>query len=363
MADFTSSLYLGMRHSSRNLPGWGSLTTGRPAALGRPALADGVAWGLARLIGLPAAVLERSTTHALDDCVEAFVRRGTLVLVDSGIYAIGRRAATLAAGQGATVRWFAHHDPAALDLELSRAKILTRRCHPTCIVLADGFCVSCGRSLPFHRYLAATRAARALLVVDDTQALGVLGEQPSRLQTYGTGGGGSLRFAAVRPGGVLVVASLAKAFGAPVAVVAGDEGPLRRVSAAGSALHSSPPTVVDLLAAQNALWRNEIEGDQLRERLLNLIWKLRAAVGWGSGIGLRSGDFPVQVTSALPHARAVEVQAILARSGIRTLLVRPCRGDGTALLLVVTARHAAGEVQQAGRLLGEALQEGERRAS
>jgi 8-amino-7-oxononanoate synthase len=37
VADFTSSLYLGMRHSSADLPTWSALTSGRPAALGPPA--------------------------------------------------------------------------------------------------------------------------------------------------------------------------------------------------------------------------------------------------------------------------------------------------------------------------------------
>ena len=39
MLDFTSSLYLGMRHASRDLRPWDSLTRGMPAALVPPALA------------------------------------------------------------------------------------------------------------------------------------------------------------------------------------------------------------------------------------------------------------------------------------------------------------------------------------
>ncbi len=30
--DFTSALYLGLRHASATLPGWEALTLGRPAA-------------------------------------------------------------------------------------------------------------------------------------------------------------------------------------------------------------------------------------------------------------------------------------------------------------------------------------------
>ena len=32
-ADFTSALYLGMRHAAQSLPAWAELTLGKPAAL------------------------------------------------------------------------------------------------------------------------------------------------------------------------------------------------------------------------------------------------------------------------------------------------------------------------------------------
>jgi 8-amino-7-oxononanoate synthase len=34
LLDFTSALYLGLRHESRSLAAWRQLTTGGPAALG-----------------------------------------------------------------------------------------------------------------------------------------------------------------------------------------------------------------------------------------------------------------------------------------------------------------------------------------
>ena len=76
MADFTSSLYLGMRHASAELPGWSALTTGRPSALGRPAAETAVAARLAALLGAERAVLARSTLHALSDCVEVLAGAG-----------------------------------------------------------------------------------------------------------------------------------------------------------------------------------------------------------------------------------------------------------------------------------------------
>jgi hypothetical protein len=61
------------------------------------------------------------------------------------------------------------------------------------------------------------------LVIDDTQALGILGHSPGPHAPYGKGGGGSLQWAGIGGPDVLVVSSLAKGFGAPVAVLAGSE--------------------------------------------------------------------------------------------------------------------------------------------
>ena len=61
MLDFTSALYLSMGHASHRLPPWERLTTGRPAALAEPALADSVAAQLAALMGCETAVLAPST--------------------------------------------------------------------------------------------------------------------------------------------------------------------------------------------------------------------------------------------------------------------------------------------------------------
>ena len=41
--------------------------------------------------------------------------------------------------------------------------------------MTDGFCPGCGRAAPLREYLESARAQRGLLVLDDTQAIGVLG--------------------------------------------------------------------------------------------------------------------------------------------------------------------------------------------
>ncbi|MCI5145312.1 MAG: pyridoxal phosphate-dependent aminotransferase family protein, partial [Candidatus Electrothrix sp. AR3] len=49
--DFTSALYLGLRHPSRSLRSWSALTAGAPATLVSPGGTDQAAQVLADLIG------------------------------------------------------------------------------------------------------------------------------------------------------------------------------------------------------------------------------------------------------------------------------------------------------------------------
>jgi 8-amino-7-oxononanoate synthase len=43
------------------------------------------------------------------------------------------------------------------------------------VVVADGLCAACGCAAPVAAYLDCVRRAGGLLVLDDTQALGLLG--------------------------------------------------------------------------------------------------------------------------------------------------------------------------------------------
>lgn len=340
MLDFTSSLYLGMAHPSASLPGWGALTSGRPAVLGRPPVEAVVAGRLAALTGFPAAVLRRSSLHALSDCLEVLAGPHGTIHVDRATYSVAQWAVERAQGRGARVRAFDHHDPTSLAAALAESE------GPDQVVVTDGLCARCGREAPLRAYAAATAEHGGHLLVDDTQALGVVGPH----------GGGTIRRHRPRSGrsarGVVVVASLAKGFGVPVAVVAGSETVVGRVAReGGSGSHSSPPTTVDLLAARAALDENERSGDAKRARLSSRVRDLRAAAA-GTGLLLRGGDFPVQSTPPASRARAARLHRGLDAAGVRAVPTRDCRGPGVAVTLVVTLDHPSQDVRRAGALLG-----------
>ena len=213
--DFTSALYLGLTHDSGSLR-WSQLTTGVPAALRRPPEAAEPELGFAALVGCERAVGLTSTLHAVWDLFGACCPRGGALLYDDAAYPVLRWGLERASHRGLPVVGFRHHDPEALARAV---RGLPPGVRPW--VVTDGFCPGCAQIAPLRAYtrLAAARGGR--VVVDDTQAVGLIGGGPARGQPFGIGGGGSLRHAALADPAIVLVASLAKSFGVPMAMVAG----------------------------------------------------------------------------------------------------------------------------------------------
>ena len=346
--DFRESRYLGLRHPAGSLTGWTALTTGLPAALGLPRRSQRVAADLAALQGYQAALLARSTLHGFIDVICALKAPGTVILADARVYPTVRFAVAAA---GMSCEFFRHHDAADLAARLWR---LGPRARP--LVLTDGVCPACGRVAPLARYRRQAAASGGLLAIDDTQGLGLLGAAPDLASPYGHGGGGSLRWAGVGPGHTLSVSSLAKGFGAPLAVIAGDAQLVSRVAMAGPLqVHASPASAADVSAAEAALRINTQLGERLRARLLRLVRRLRRGLAW-LGLPLAAGScLPVQSAGPLPRALALRLADRMARGGIRTVLLHPEAGPGLLLTWVLTARHRDGDIARALAVLAAAL--------
>lgn len=343
MIDFTSALYLGLRHPSASLRPWAQMTAGRPAALASPPMARKVAGDLAALTGTERATLARSTLHAFWDLFVILTRDSKAIYVDAGTYPIARWGVERATARGVRAHVFEHHDPAALRERLRREIRSTVR--P--LVLTDGVCPTCGGSAPIGDYLDAVRRYGGRLVLDDTQALGILGGSPGEDAPYGRGGGGSLRWSGIGGPDVLLVSSLAKGFGVPVAMIGGSGKEVARFEAESETrVHASPPSFADLHAAERALQVNTARGDARRSRLAALVGRFRAGL---TRLGLVSevSLFPVQSLAPIPRVAAPALYERLLRAGIRAVLHRPpCRPDPTVSFLI-TAAHTPGAVDRA----------------
>lgn len=340
MLDFTSALYLGLRHPSGSLRPWDQLTLGRPAAIDEPRGAAAVAADLAALQGCERATLLPSTLHLFMDLFAMLADGHVAIYRDGGSYPIISWGAERSALRGAPVHVFPHHDPTGLRRFLARTASRTRR--P--VVLADGYCPVCGGPTPLADYLDSVRRYGGLLVIDDTQALGILGRNPNQDVPYGWGGGGSLRRADLRGPDILTGASLAKGFGVPVATLAGSTDMIRRFrGGSASRVHCSPPSAAVIHAAEHALAVNRDCGDVLRHRLAERVRRFRDGL---TRLGLAADGrlFPVQTLRPIRGLDALRLYRLLWQRGIRSVPLRRRDQDGARLGFLITARHRPEEI-------------------
>ncbi|HEX6623709.1 MAG TPA: aminotransferase class I/II-fold pyridoxal phosphate-dependent enzyme [Pyrinomonadaceae bacterium] len=349
--DFASALYLGLRHPSRCVPAWEQLTTGAPAALTRPPGAAEVSRRLALLQGCESATLAPSTLHLFWDFFGTFGGRPATVYVDEVTYPIALWGVERARALGARVYAFAHHDPD----DLRRLLLRSARAGSAQLVVTDGFCPDCGRLAPLAEYLAAARSFGGRLILDDTQALGIFGEGPGRASPYGGGGGGGLRWHGLRDPLVLSISSLAKAFGVPLAVLAGGAEAVHGFEELSETrVHCSPPSVAVLHAARRALEINLESGDELRRRLALRVRHFRRRLR-EIGVTCRGGPFPVQ-TLQVGDSAARRIHAALLRASVKTILRRAHTREGAHLTFSITARHRRRDIDYATGLLARCLE-------
>ena len=189
-------------------------------------------------------------------------------------------------------------------------------------------------------------------MLDDTQALGVLGKQDGAL--YGRGGGGSLRWQGIKSPDVIVGSSLAKGFGAPMAMLAGSASLIRRFETQSETrVHCSPPSIAHLHAAEHALAVNRTDGDRLRRYLAQLVRRFRAGLH-AFGLAADDGLFPVQTLRPAGIAAEVLYERLL-RLGIRTFATRRCHEISMQVAFLITALHRRSDIDQAVEAIGRAM--------
>lgn len=333
--DFTSSLYLGLCHSSEALTPFRQLTVGVPAAIRSPAEAEELASSLAQLMGCSAGILGTSTLHVFWDLFCILCQPLSALLIVGEIYPIALWGIERVEALGVPVVQIAVHDPERVWRD---AQVWSRRGFRP-IIVTDGSFFPEGRIAPLGAYAQIAAANGGLLVIDDTQALGILGTAPTARSPYGRGGGGSFRFHSLTGPHLVAVCSLAKAFGVPVAVLAASRLVVRMFATeSATRRHSSPPSMAVLAAAARALDLNRRCGEDLRAHLLNNIRCFRRGL---ARVGLKptGGLMPVQTLSFGPETNARAIHQGLARAGIRALVVPNPVGRGGSVVLVITAMH------------------------
>ncbi len=342
MLDFTSVLYLGFRHAHSALRPWAQLTTGRPAALEPAPEAVALAQDLAQLLDCERAVLAPSTLHLFWDLFDVLANERIAIYVDAGTYPIARFGIERAAAKGVPTSTFPMHDSVALESLLHRDERTRRRV----IVVTDGLCTANGRIAPLPDYLKLVRERNGYLVIDDTQALGILGRQPARDAPYGRGGAGTPAWHRIEGPEVIIGSSLAKGFGAPLAVLAGNARLITKFEElSGTRVHSSPPSLAAISGAQRALAINEKQGDCLRSHLAKLVLHFRESLRQ-IGLAARGGLFPFQTLRAIPGIDPEPLYHRLPSLGVRAVLRSARHAPGAALSFLITVLHTRSDISR-----------------
>jgi 8-amino-7-oxononanoate synthase len=340
MVDFTSALYLGFTHVEPASNQAEPLTLGKPSVLEEPPGSLTLATQTADLVGCEAGLTAPSTLHLALDVAAFLAEQDVEFFADRGVYPISRWGLELASARGRKVQWFRHHNSESL-----REALRSGRRRP--VVVADGYCPACGAHAPLGDYLALVRERGGLLLLDDTQALGIFGHRggPS---PYGSGGGGSLRFLEAAGRDIVMMSSLSKAFGAPVACLLGSSTLIQNFAERSrTRMHCSPPSTAVIRAGLHALKMNRESGDLLRRRLFQLVKALRSLLlrlNWS----VARSSFPVQ---AVDHPDAPAIQRRLLSLGVRALLQKAGDGRGTRVTFVLNATHKWDELGEVARAL------------
>lgn len=155
------------------------------------------------------------------------------------------------------------------------------------------------------------------------------------------------------PCAVTTVTSLAKSFGAPLAVIAGQPHHVGAAFEGATQLYSSPPTAPELMAAKAGLDINAHWGDRLRALLWDLVATFRQPLAH-TGL-LPRQPFPVQPLGPMAPDQAEAIRRRLAAEGVRTVVQRRHDDPESASLVVaITTMHSRGAVGRAAALIADA---------
>lgn len=349
MLNFTSALYLGLRHPAESLRPWTQLTTGVPYALDVPLRVCSIQNELARMQGLQSTLLGPSTFHLFWDVFGILKDQQYTIYLDAGAYPISKWGVERATASGIPLRIFSHRDADRLAKQIKRDAELRRR--P--VIVSDGFCPACGNAAPLPQYVELVVKFGGYLIIDDTQALGIFGHDAGNCRPYGSGGGGSLQWYGLEHPRIISISSMAKGFGVPIAALSGSCKFVRQFeSNSETRIHTSPPSIAAIHAAEHALMVNRKKGDMIRQRLAYRVLHFRRLMK-DAGLVSRGGFFPVQ-SLPFPKQTAERTHKRLGQHGVLTLLQQSCGRGKSCISFVITARHSVDEIVRAIQLLIDA---------
>lgn len=318
MLDFTSASYLGSEFSSIDFNLKTPLTLGKPAFLKEPLLNRWVANQIAQMQGLERGILAPSSLHLFWDLF-GILSKNYVVFIEENTYPIGQWGTIHADARQLPVIRFKPENLSDLR------KNIQKYCHNNLkpLIVCDALNIDSGKLAPIKEYLSIVEPLNGNLLIDDTQTFGIFGVSQNQ-ENFGFGGGGVLKYTNIYSPKILTINSLSKAFGIPVAVLAGNTDIIKSFEKNSlTRVHNSAVSAAHTLVTAHILRKNQQIGDKLRQKLWNNIQYFRKnLVRLGSQKPI-NGIFPVQKVSLIYPNSALLIYQKLLENNIECLLLAP----------------------------------------
>lgn len=316
MLDFTSASYLGSEFSSISLHLKTPLTLGKPAFLKEPLLNRWVANQIAKMQGLERGVIAPSSLHLFWDLF-GILSKNYVVFIEENIYPIGQWGTIHADARQIPVIRFKPEN--LIELQNSIITNCLNKQKP--LIVCDALNIDSGKLAPIKEYLSLIEPMNGNLLIDDTQTFGIFGTNPTHTG-FGLGGGGILKLLQINSYKILTINSLSKAFGVPIAVLAGNEKIIKSFEKHSlTRVHTSAVSAAHAIAAARILKTNQQIGDKLRQKLWNNIQYFRKNLAKLGYLTTTSGIFPVQKVSLNYPNSALLIYQKLLENNIECLLL------------------------------------------
>lgn len=342
MMDFTSALYLGMKHGSNELNGWQRLTTGVPAALREPEISRQIGKQVAAMQGSQRGITAPSTLHLYWDLFGFLADHAVRLLIDEHVYPVSRYGIEKLVPRKVPVHTFRHLNADHLVQQVKQSCTDSR----IPVIISDGWCPVCGRPAPLQQYARMAAAMKGWVIVDDTQAFGVLGARKNKTRPYGKGGGGLLPWLSLQSERIITMVSLAKGFGVPMSVLSGPRNFVTAFAAhSETRVNSSPVSQAHLHAAVNAFRINQAAGDERRQQLGQHVSLFRSLLQQ-AGIEPGGGIFPVQSIRCPSPEFTIGLYETLRKNRIRTVLTTPHGSKQPVLTVVLRSDHTPEAIRE-----------------
>jgi len=241
-------------------------------AVASPDICDELEQALADLMQAPSVLVFPAVTLLHAGVIPVLAGYDGVIFKDISAHRSIYEACQIAQMNGASVLDFKHNDVTDLEEKLAQFPV---KC--TKIIAIDGVYSMSGNYPPLPDFARLAKTYNALVYMDDAHGIGIVGENPTPEMPYGYKGNGIVNHFGLdyEQDRMIYVAGLSKSYSSFGAfITCTDEAIKNKFKTASTFIFSGPSPVASLASAIAGLKLNQIEGEQWRQQVYRLTYKL-----------------------------------------------------------------------------------------